>query len=82
MRSTPFLCLIVSGCLAGLALANEPAPPVIKITSILALNAHSVIHVESSESTSTILLFSKGSLSSITIPSKRVTVRPSSSVNR
>jgi hypothetical protein len=74
MRSMPFLCLAVGGWWVGLALANEPAPPVIKITSVLALNAHSFIHVESSESTSTILLFSKGLLSSITIPSKRVTV--------
>jgi len=74
MRSMPFLCLAAGGWLTGLALANEPAPPVIKITSILALNAHSVIHLESSESTSMTLLFSKGPLSSITIPSKRVTV--------
>ena len=74
MRSMPFLFLAAGGWLAGLALATEPVGPVIKISSVLALNAHSFIHVESFESNPTILLFSKGILSSITIPSKRVTV--------
>ena len=74
MRSMPFLFLASGGLLAGLALATEPVGPVIKINSVLAQNAHSFIHVVSFESSSTILLFSKGTLSSITIPSKRVTV--------
>src|SRR5713226_4795075 len=76
MRCSQFLCLVAAGCLVGTALAYEPAPVKVSISSKLTLTGDSFVHLESLEANSLILLLSAGPLSSIHFTSKRVTINP------
>src|ERR1700737_45002 len=81
MRCTQFLCFVAAGCLAGTALANEPAPVKVTISSLLSLTGNSFVHLESSERTSLILALSAGPLSSIRFVSKGVIVNPGAKID-
>jgi hypothetical protein len=76
MRYQQALVLAAVSCLLGTALADEPHPVKIDISSVLSLTGHSSVHLQSVEPKSVILLLSAGPLSSIHFASQRVTVLP------
>ena len=76
MRYTRLVFFVAAGYLASTALANEPAPVKVSITSQLTLIGNSFVHLESLENNSLILILSPGPLSSIRFASKRVPIDP------
>ncbi len=62
-------------CLIGTALANEPSPANVAISTNLVLKGDSFVHLKNQERESMVLEVSPGPLSNLQFPSRRVTLR-------
>jgi hypothetical protein len=76
MRYLQFVTFAAVGCLVGTALAYEPAPVKVSITSLLSLTGHSFLHLESFESNQIILVLSPSPVSSIRFAAQKVSINP------
>jgi hypothetical protein len=71
-----WLVSTIGMCLIGTALANEPSPANVAITSNLALKGNSFVHLRNQERESIFLEVSPGPLSNLQFPSKPLKLRP------
>jgi hypothetical protein len=62
-------------CLIGTALANEPSPANVAITTSLVLKGDSFVHLRNQERESMVLEVSPGPLSNLQFPARRVKLR-------
>lgn len=72
---TRWLVSTIGMCLIGTALANEPSPANVAITTSLALKGNSFVHLRNQERESIFLEVSPGPLSNLQFPSRRVKLR-------
>ncbi len=77
----PWLLCVAAICLAGAALANEPSPPNIAISSRLVLKGDNFVHLQNRERRSIILEVSQGPLSNLQFAPKRVALNAGASAD-
>ena len=80
-RAGRWLSCVAAISLAGAALANEPSPPNITISSRLALKGDNFVHLQNREHRPVILEVSPGPLSSLQFAPKRVTLNVGASAD-